>query len=100
MSQALQIQLSDAAFAALQRTAHASAKSPEELAAAALEQQFGNAGGPAAQAPLSPDVQALEARQRFERHFGAIHLGYPTGADNQGIDADLARAYADGHGEG
>ena len=30
---------------------------------------------------------------RLMRHAGAIHLGYPTGADNEGIDADLAREW-------
>ena len=80
MSQALHIQLSETAYAALQRSAHAVAKSPEELAASALEQQFGNAGRAAPDAGTS-DGQALEARQRFERHFGAVRLGHATGAD-------------------
>lgn len=26
--------------------------------------------------------------------FGSVDLGYPTGADNEGIDADLAGEYA------
>ena len=34
---------------------------------------------------------------RLRRHFGAVNLGHPTGADNAQIDADLARAYADNH---
>jgi hypothetical protein len=29
--------------------------------------------------------------------FGSASLGYPTGADNDSIDADLARAYLDPH---
>lgn len=29
--------------------------------------------------------------------FGAARLGYPTGADNESIDADLAREYANNH---
>ena len=33
------------------------------------------------------------------RHAGAIHLGYPTGADNERIDADLAREYDSPHEE-
>jgi len=36
---------------------------------------------------------------RLRRHFGAVNLGHPTGADNAQIDADLARAYADDHQE-
>ncbi len=31
--------------------------------------------------------------------FGSVDLGYPTGADNESIDADLAREYADTHEE-
>lgn len=34
---------------------------------------------------------------RLRRHFGAIDLGHPTGADNASIDADLARATAETH---
>ena len=37
------------------------------------------------------------ARERVERHFGAVDLGRATGADNTTIDADLAREYADDH---
>lgn len=36
---------------------------------------------------------------RLRRHFGAVDLGHPTGADNAQIDADLAQAYADNHSE-
>ena len=38
-----------------------------------------------------------EAALRFERHFGEISSGLPNGADNESIDADLAREYADTH---
>jgi Protein of unknown function DUF104 len=31
--------------------------------------------------------------------FGSVDLGYPTGADNESIDADLAREYACSHEE-
>ena len=39
------------------------------------------------------------AMDRLMRHAGAIHLGYPTGADNERIDADLAREYNSPHEE-
>ncbi|WP_228022030.1 hypothetical protein [Vasconcelosia minhoensis] len=42
---------------------------------------------------VSPLAEA--AQDRFKQHAGAISLGYATGLDNEGIDADLARAYAD-----
>jgi hypothetical protein len=35
------------------------------------------------------------ARARFEQHFGEIDLGFRTGSDNEAIDADLARQYAE-----
>lgn len=43
--------------------------------------------------------EANEARARFERHFGEISLGYAIGADNESIDADLAREYSSSHEE-
>lgn len=36
---------------------------------------------------------------RLIRHAGAVNLGYPTGADNERIDADLAREYDSPHEE-
>jgi hypothetical protein len=41
-----------------------------------------------------------KARERFESHFGEVDLGHPTGIDNEQIDEDLARAYADTHEAG
>ena len=46
--------------------------------------------------PLT-DAEQQAARERFERHFGEVDLGYATGVDNEQIDADLARAYAATH---
>jgi hypothetical protein len=43
---------------------------------------------------VQDEAEKQAARERFERHFGEIDLGYPTGADNEGIDADLAREHA------
>lgn len=37
------------------------------------------------------------ARGSLEELFGSVSLGHPTGADNESIDRDLARAYADTH---
>ena len=45
-----------------------------------------------------------EARQagweHLQRHMGAENLGYATGADNERIDTDLAKEYADTHNGG
>lgn len=35
--------------------------------------------------------------ERLRRHFGVWRSGDPHSADNERIDADLARAYADAH---
>ena len=45
------------------------------------------------------EAEKRAARERFERHFGEIDLGNATGVDNEQIDADLAREYADTHEE-
>lgn len=45
------------------------------------------------------DAEKQVARERFERHFGEVDLGYATGVDNEQIDADLAREYAATHEE-
>lgn len=40
-------------------------------------------------------VDQHDAWARLELHLGAVDVGRPTGADNEQIDADLARAYAE-----
>jgi len=44
------------------------------------------------------EAEKEAARQRFRAHAGSIS-GYPTGADNESIDADLGREYGDTHEE-
>lgn len=39
------------------------------------------------------------SRGTLRELFGSVDLGYPTGADNESIDADLAREYASTHEE-
>ena len=99
MSYILTVELSDRAYAVLEGHAQAAATTPAKLAVAALEQRF-----KAADKLRDPGHSTIEAdrhaaRERFERHFGAVNLGVATGVDNEEIDADLARAYADDHGE-
>ena len=43
--------------------------------------------------PKLADREDREAWERLERRAGAVGLGYPTGADNESIDADLAHEY-------
>lgn len=89
MSHSLTIRLNDEVFQTLRQQAVAAGTSPEELAAASLQREY-----PAVRGERSEgDLQA--ARERFERHFGEVRLDTPSGSDNEGIDADLARQYAD-----
>jgi predicted DNA-binding antitoxin AbrB/MazE fold protein len=48
----------------------------------------------AASAKRSADLARVMA------HAGAVDLGRPTGADNESIDADLAREYGSCHKDG
>jgi hypothetical protein len=50
-------------------------------------------------APRSrPKVSRAKAAAAKKRFFElTVDLGYPTGADNESIDADLAREYANNH---
>ena len=89
MSQQLTLELSDEVYADLQQQANAVGLSIAEWIVAALSNQ--NSG---MSRVLHSVAQQEEARQRFRSHAGAISLGYPTGIDNESIDADLARAYA------
>jgi hypothetical protein len=87
MSQPLTVLLSDAAYQALQRRAQAIGKSPAECAANAIESQFQT------DSPATSEIDLGNARERFERHFGALRLGDRFSADNDRIDEDLAREY-------
>ena len=89
MSQTLTLELSDKAFEAIQQQARSVGSSPAALVKELLERQYRSLS-------LSDD-EKQKARIRFENYFGSVDLGHPTGADNEGIDADLARAYADTH---
>jgi len=45
------------------------------------------------------EQERAEAMARLMQHAGAVNLGRPTGADNESIDADLAREYSNAHEE-
>ena len=46
-------------------------------------------------APAIPELSNGELRATFIRHIGTVDLGRATGTDNEQIDADLIRAYAE-----
>ena len=90
MSRSLILELSDDTWSALRYRAQALGISPAEIAAASLEKQFNDS--------RLPDVVAKQAlRERLSRHFGEVDLGFPTGAENERIDAELAAEYASTH---
>jgi len=97
MSQQILIEMSDQAYEALAREAAARGTTPSVVAASTLEQRFAGDNG----APRTDMTQAdiEEGRRRFERHFGEVSVPEAVGLDNEQIDADLAREYADNHEE-
>ncbi|NJL38496.1 MAG: hypothetical protein HC840_10185 [Leptolyngbyaceae cyanobacterium RM2_2_4] len=92
MSQILTLEISEQVFAAIQRQSAATGVAPERLAALWIEQRF-------TQVPESPVDEASKeiARTRFERHFGTLSPNNETSLDNESIDTDLAREYANTH---
>src|SRR3712207_5996358 len=100
MSQTLTVELSDEVYAAIQRQAEKANTSPAQLVTLSLEQHFGRGRNAGQTTSLRTEAELQVARERFERHFGAVNLGYATGADNESIDADLAGEYINNHEEG
>ena len=43
---------------------------------------------------VAPHKAGKASQGSLRELFGSVDLGYPTGADNESIDADLAREYA------
>lgn len=89
MSQQLILELSDEVYEVLQQKANAVGLSIAEWIVAVVSHQNN-----VTSKTLYSLARQEEARQRFRSHAGAISLGYATGIDNEGIDTDLARAYA------
>jgi hypothetical protein len=94
MSQILTLELSEPVFAAIQLQAQTIGISPAQLAATLLERQF-----PQSFKLLLDETEQNLARTRFERHFGTLKLDDFTSLDNESIDADLTREYANTHEE-
>ncbi len=90
MSQQLTLEISDEVYADLQRKSSAVGVSITEWIMTLLSRQ----SSVVSNILLSPELQA-QARSKFRRHAGAVSLGYATDTDNDQIDADLAKAYAD-----
>lgn len=92
MSQPLTLELSEQAFKAIQQQAADAGVPPARLAATLIEQRLLNNS---ALSDDSPEAEA--ARERFESHFGTLSVEGGTSINNEDIDADLLREYADNH---
>jgi hypothetical protein len=120
MSQTVTIDLSDEAYAALAQQAAAAGQTLAERLRAIAEREARSANGPAGHpAPATGDdirarieryypgvfgppdtrteAEKAAASEAFRRVIGAYRSGRPSGADNDLIDADLAREYANNH---
>ncbi len=87
MSQPIEIDVSDEAYAELRRQAEAAGLSPAAVASLVVEQRF------ARRQAAGLGV----AGRRLEDYFGSIPGPVPGGTDNEAIDEDLAREYANHH---
>lgn len=95
MSRTLTLELPDEVFAALETEARASGRPMTELALARLTTQ--------PMGRLKPDHRSDEEKEAARRSFrdviGIINMPEAAGLDNEQIDAELAREYADTHEE-
>jgi len=85
VSQVVKLELSDEVYAALKRQADSVGVSLSEWIAIALELQSGLPSHQKTQAENEATPQELPNPS----HSGAIDVGYLTGSDNRGVDADL-----------
>ena len=97
MSQTLTLELSDEVYTVIQRHAEMAGTSLPHWISMTLEQQYRHLPDRQQDRDQRTEEEKQAARARFERHFGEVDLGYVTGVDNEQIDADLAREYANTH---
>lgn len=97
MSQKLTVELSDELYTIIQHRATEANISPAQVASVSLERYFHeqkDAHQTVRGQSQRNEVDLQVARERFEQHLGSVDLGYETGSDNEEIDADLEREYA------
>jgi hypothetical protein len=88
MEHKLTVTVPDEVYQPLVQEALRQGRTPEEWAAERLSQTV-------PRIPAFSDVaDEQEAEERFARHIGAWDSGDQNSADNDRIDADLAREYA------
>ncbi|HEX4591957.1 MAG TPA: hypothetical protein VH120_18610 [Gemmataceae bacterium] len=116
MSQTITVELNDETYASLARQAEVAGQTPAERLRAIAEREAtatNGAGGPPPGDSIRArieryypgvfgppdtrsDAEKRAAAEAFRRLIGAYRSGRP-GADNDLIDADLAREYANNH---
>lgn len=85
MNHVITIELPEDVFQPLAQAAARMGKTPGQLALSHLQDL------------AVAERQRAEGLARLMRHAGAVDLGYPTGLDNESIDADLADEYGSAH---
>ena len=77
---------------------------PEEVYQPLVEEALRHDRTPEGEASLRLSLPADRPKRNGERRpgalrelFGSVDLGQPIGIDNESIDADLAREYANNH---
>ena len=91
MSRVVTYEIPDEIYEALEQMAGRSGRPTEALVLEYLARQVDGR-----RETLSEEEERAAA-ERFEQYIGLVDLGYPTGADNESIDQDLAREYGDTH---
>ena len=97
MSHTITVELSDEMYALIQDQAQEAGTSPAQWISHQLEEQCQQRLSSSAVDQDAQEKTKQQARERFERHFGEIDLGTPTGVENSAIDDDLAREYDNPH---
>jgi diketogulonate reductase-like aldo/keto reductase len=93
MMKTLTFQVSDEVYKACQQMAAQYGRTEEEVVLEWLVRRISKPH------PKLTEEESRAAWERLQRHMGAENLGYATGADNESIDADLAREYGNTHEE-
>lgn len=93
MSKTLTFEISEDLYESFGQIARRDGKTTEQVALEYLARRA------AERRPILSEEERRAAHERFRPHIGAVSLGHPTGADNESIDRDLAREYADTHEE-
>ncbi len=112
MSRTITLELPEAVVTWMETSAHQLGMTPSDWIVFTLTQQSKlqrqSGSSQVSSPPTSPDaltrlaanheaddVEAATVRKRFREHFGQLNTGNPHSADNEEIDADLARACSD-----